>query len=383
MANSFTETTTQGFFSRILNSFLGLLLGPVFIIAAIALLWWNEGRAVQAIVGLSSAASATIEASTSPSPANEGKLVHVVGPATAQGPITDDDLALSIPAQVAVARTVEMYQWKEHEESHTQQNTGGSETTTKTYTYTQEWSADPIDSSGFRHPDGHQNPSMPFQSKRYAASDAKLGGWTLDAGTLERVDPVQSLTVGVPDQWTRSGDYIVKGSPGTPKTGDLRVSYKGLETNSTMSVLAQQSHDGFASYTTPNGYQVFLVAIGNQPATQMIAQKRASESMLTWILRGAGAILMFIGFTMFFGPLSTLASVLPFLGSIVRGAAAAISLVISVPLTLTVIALAWLAYRPVLGGGLILAAIAAVYLLWRWHAGRKPAVTAAKAAAPA
>jgi len=382
MANSFTETTSQGFFSRIANSFIGLLLGPVFVIGAIALLWWNEGRAVEAIVGLNNAASATVEASASPSPGNEGKLVHVIAPATAEEPITDDDLALGIRGQVAVARKVEMYQWKEHEQESTQTNTGGSQTTTKTYTYTQDWSDEPVDSSAFRHPDGHQNPSMPFQSKRYAASDAKLGGWTLDADTLGRVDPVQALTVGVPDQWTRSGNYIVKGNVGSPKTGDLRVSYTGLETGSTMSVLAQQSHNGFASYTTPNGYQVFLVALGNRPAAQMIAQQRANESMLTWILRGVGAVVMFIGFTMFFGPLSVMASFLPFLGSLVRGAAAALSLVISVPLTLIVIAAAWLAYRPILGGILILAAIGAVYGLWRWHAGRRPAVPA-KAAAPA
>lgn len=382
MANSFTETTTQGFFSRILNSFLGLLLGPVFVIAAIALLWWNEGRAVQAIVGLSSAASATIEASSSPSPGNEGKLVHVVGSATATGSIADSDVGLTIPGQVMVARTVEMYQWREHEESHSQTNTGGSETTTKTYTYSQEWSADPVDSSSFRHPDGHQNPPMPFQSGRFAASDTKIGDWTLGAETIGRIDPVKPVNPDAPSGWTRSGDYLQKGNAGTPKTGDLRVSYKGLALGDTISVLAQQSRGSFASYTAPNGYSVFLVALGNEPAANMIATQRANEATLTWILRGAGAILMFVGFTMFFGPLSTLASVLPFLGSIVRGAAAAISLVISIPLTLVVIALAWLAYRPVLGGGLILAAIAAVYLLWRWHAGRRPAA-AAKVAAPA
>jgi hypothetical protein len=91
---------------------------------------------------------------------------------------------------------------------------------------------------------------------------------------------------------------------------------------------------------------------------------------------------MFIGFAMFFGPLSVMASFLPFLGALVRGAAAALSLVISVPLTLIVIATAWIAYRPVYGGLLMLAAIGAVYGLWRWHAARKPAVPV-KAAAPA
>lgn len=61
------------------------MIGPLLVIGAIALLWWNEGRAVQAIVGLKDAASQVVEAEASgPSPANDNKLVHVVGAATAQ-----------------------------------------------------------------------------------------------------------------------------------------------------------------------------------------------------------------------------------------------------------------------------------------------------------
>jgi hypothetical protein len=34
---------------------------------------------------------------------------------------------------------------------------------------------------------------MPFRNKRFAASDAKLGGWALDADTLGKVDYSQTL----------------------------------------------------------------------------------------------------------------------------------------------------------------------------------------------
>jgi hypothetical protein len=49
---------------------------------------------------------------------------------------------------------------------------GGSTTTTTTYDYSKEGSDEPINSSEFKHPDDHQNPQMPFGSKRFAASDA-------------------------------------------------------------------------------------------------------------------------------------------------------------------------------------------------------------------
>ena len=107
----------------------------------------------------------------------------------------------------------------------------------------------------------------------------------------------------------------------------------------------------------------------------MLADKRSSESLLTWILRAVGGALIFIGLTMFLNPLSTFASVLPFLGSIVRGAAAAISFVIALPLTLVVIALSWLAFRPLIGGGLLVVAAGALYGLWRWHQGRTAKVS--------
>jgi len=43
----FTETSSQGFGSRLGSSLTGLLIGPLLVIGAIVLLWWNEGRAVQ------------------------------------------------------------------------------------------------------------------------------------------------------------------------------------------------------------------------------------------------------------------------------------------------------------------------------------------------
>jgi hypothetical protein len=380
MSDVFTETTSRGFFSRLGGSFLGILIGPLAIVAAVALLWWNEGRAVEAIVGLNAAANQTVEASADAvSPGNEGKLIHVVGAATANGPIADSDLGVNFPAQVAVARTVEMYQWRERSQSQTQNNLGGSQTTTTTYTYKLEWTDTPVDSSTFHHPEGHANPAMPFRSQTYSASDAKLGAYALDSGTLRLLNLSQPLAPDAPAGWTKNGGQLFKGDPAAPKAGDLRVGYAGLPSGTTISVLAAQSHSGFGAFVTANGYSVDLAAVGNAPAATMIANEKRAESTFTWILRGVGAFLMFLGFALFLGPISTFASLVPFLGGIVRGAVGFISFVLAVPITLTVIALAWIAYRPLIGGGLLVAAFAAFYGLSRWHAARRPA-TAAKPA---
>jgi len=384
MPNTFTTTSTQGFGSRIMSSFVGLLLGPVLVIGAIWLLGWNEGRAVQAIRGLAEAQSILVESPPSAvNPANDGKLVHVVGQATATAAVDDSDLGLTFENQVAVDRNVEMYQWKEKKEEKTQDNTGGSQTTTTTYTYSQVWSGDPIDSSGFAHPEGHENPAMPFTSHKFAASDAVLGAFTLDESTLSMVEASSVLKPEAPEGWTQSGGNLYKGeNPGRPATGDMRVNYKGVPSGATISVLAKQSSGGFAEYTTSNGYTIHMARAGNAAADQMITDQKKMESMITWILRGVGAFLIFIGFTMFFGPIATLAAILPFLGSLVRGATAFFAFVLTIPVTLITIAIAWLAFRPLIGGGILLLAAVFGYLLWRWHHSRSaPHVAAQQAAA--
>lgn len=387
MSNSFTTTSTQGFFSRIMNSFVGILLGPVIIVLAIWLLGWNEGRAVEAIKGLGEAASVVVEApADAVSPANEGKLVHVVGKAEAAGPIQDSNLGIKFDNQVAVNRTVELYQWKEKKEEKTQDNTGGSQTTTTTYTYTKEWSEGYIDSSAFAHPEGHENPKPDFDSQSFVADDAKLGGFTLDGDTLGLIGTANALqTDTVPDGWVKNGSNLYKGeNPAVPAVGDMRVHYTSLPSGTTVSVLAAQSHDGFAAYKTSVGYEVHLARSGNATAAEMIAAKQSEEATMTWIWRAVGTFGIFMGFAMFFGPIATLASVLPFLGTLVRGATTFFAFVLTIPVALITIAISWLVFRPLYGGGLLVLAAGALYGMWRWHHARSaPRVAAAAAAAAA
>lgn len=373
MADSFTDTTTQGFFSRLASSLMGLLVGPLIVIGAIFLLSWNEDRAVEAIKGLADAASKVVEVqSGAVLAANEGKLVHVTGAATAKGPIPDTDVGIKFPDQVAVQRTAEMYEWTEDQQEDSHTNLGGSKTTTTTYTYTKKWSDRAIDSSAFKHLDGHANPPMPFTSNQFVASDAQLGAYKLEPAMLESVDLPQKLAPSAPAGWTTNAGKLYKGDATAPKVGDMRVSYAGLPSGATLSVVAAQSHDGFAPFVTANGYQVQLTEVGNRPAAVMLADKRSAESTLTWILRAVGATAIFIGFSMFFNPLATLASVVPFLGWLARGAVGALAIAITIPLTLVVIAIAWIAFRPLLGIGLLAAAAVALYGLWRWHRSRTP-----------
>ena len=76
----------------------------------------------------------------------------------------------------------------------------------------------------------------------------------------------------------------------------MRVRYVDLPSGTTISVLALESGDGFALFTTKNGYQAELAAVGNCSAPELIEGQRKAEALLTWILRGVGMLLMFLGF---------------------------------------------------------------------------------------
>jgi len=109
-----------------------------------------------------------------------------------------------------------------------------------------------------------------------------------------------------------------------------------------------------------------MVSGGNLPANQMFKEAEQANTVVTWVLRGVGLLLLFIGFTLFMGPVAVLADVIPFLGSIVRMGTGIIAFFLAVVAGTITIAIAWFYYRPLLGiailavGGLVAAGI--VYL---------------------
>ncbi|MBF0355874.1 MAG: hypothetical protein HQL43_11625 [Alphaproteobacteria bacterium] len=97
----------------------------------------------------------------------------------------------------------------------------------------------------------------------------------------------------------------------------------------------------------------------------MIEHAKSDEAILTWILRAAGFFMMMFGLALMTSPLAWLASLLPFLESLVNAASIGVAFMIAAPLTLTIIAAAWLIHRPLIGAALIAAGFAAVIIIKR------------------
>lgn len=377
MSNTYTTVRRENYFQRLGNSFFGMLIGIVLIVAGCWLLFWNDGRAVDAERGLKAGAREVISL-TQPrvDPANEGKLVHLSGPTASPGTITDPATGVQFPNALLVARKVEMFQWVQTAQSTTKDKVGGTQETTTTYTYTKQWSDMPQDSSTFAQPDGHTNPEMPFSSERLVAADATLGGFRLAQRLIDMLGDGTAATPAAPDGWRAEGGGLLRGT-GTatePQLGDLRVTYATIQAGTVVSVVAAQAGAELVPWTRRGtNYEVYLSTEGAVPAGQMIAQQRENEQVLTWILRAVGTIMNMIGFGLLLGPLKALANVFPPLAGLVGGGVGLVAMALGLPLSLIVIATAWLVFRPLIAGALIVAGVALFVLLSRRKASTEPA----------
>jgi hypothetical protein len=374
MSDQFTEVTTQGWGSRLGSSVMAALIGLVLVPVSIVLLYWNEGRAVDAIRALDRGSAAIVEASpTAFDPQAEGKLVHVSGMMQPTTAARDTVFGVTGAGLLRLSRTVEMYQWKEESSSQSQQSVGGSQTTQTTYTYEKVWSAQPIVSAKFKVTDGHQNPPMQQKSAMFDGTDVKLGPYRVDPSVLSKVSaftPLQPQSAP-PAGYQAAGEGFYQGqNPSQPVVGDVRVSFTGVAAQ-TISVAAAQAGGVLTAYRDPNGYAIALAEPGVVSAAALFQDEKKSEATLTWILRGAGFLAMLIGLICLTRPLTMLFAVLPFLESLVGAGAFLVALTLAVPLTLLTIAIAWIVHRPLIGGGLLLAAVAAWFLLRQMHPRRQ------------
>ncbi len=385
MSNTFTERTSQSWFSRIGGSFAGALVGIVMMLVAFPLLWWNEGRAVRTARGLTEGASAVVSvAAESVDASRDGALVHVSGLATTTDTPADEAFGVSAPG-LTLVRSVEMYQWREEKKSEKRKKLGGSEETTTTYTYKTGWSGTAIDSTDFRQPDGHRNPGrLPWESKTIVAERVTLGAFTIPrdlVATIAAREPLR-LNAGGAAQAATLGLTIANGSlyrganPADPAVGDVRVQYEVVRPQ-VVSVVAVQRGNSFEGYTTKAGTTILMLQKGTVAAEAMFTAAQSSNRLTAWVLRAVGFFLMFLGLFLVFRPVAVLGSVLPMLGSVLAGGVGFVAFFVALALSLVTISMAWMAYRPMLAIGLLVVAAAGVALMIRRQRARKPAVGAA------
>ena len=400
-----TEVQTESYFSRLGNSFKGIGGGLLLFLIAFPLLFWNEGRAVKRAKALETGAGAVVSVQADKvDPANEGKLVHVTAKADTKDVLSDPLFKISSTA-IRLERRVEMYQWKQNESSKTEKQLGGGTKKTTVYTYEKVWSDKPVNSAYFKEA-GHENPGFPFESEKLRANHVTLGDFLLNDSLVDRLGDSRKLPVpadyklpaalsgksdaayvhvsrksSAPSQVSQEqpADNAGDAALTEPAIGDLRISWYAVVPHE-VSIVARQTGKTFSAY--PVGSEsILLIADSVQSAEAMFQSAQSANSAMTWFLRIAGLVMMYVGLSCVLRPLSVLMDVIPFLGDLIGAGISLISFLIALPCTLVTIAVAWIYYRPLLGIGLLVVAAALIVFLFRKKAESHKRRIAADAAA--
>ncbi len=399
-----TVKSTTGYGSRLGGAIKGVFTGILLILLGIGLLWWNEGRTVKRYKALKEGANNVIPVSADAVDSqNEGKLIHLSAKATTQETLRDAEFAIELPGALRLVREVQMYQWQETTETTEEEKIGGSVETTTTYDYEKVWSSNPIDSKDFQEP-GHDNPTLwLIKSRKSLPKTVNVGAFRLTETQINALGQEKPLALPAAYQVPTmpaellarynapttsnneiyfsvktkdanaaqdAGTAVETTDPTAPQIGDLKVTFRLVESHD-ISLVYVQKGDSFAPYQAKTG-TVALQFDGIHTADEMFTTAQSTNSMIAWFLRLLGFFLIFAGFQAIFRPIQVLASVLPFLGRMVGTGTGIISFLLALPISLVVIAVAWLAYRPVLAVILIIATIAAIFGLKKAYAGLKP-----------
>lgn len=378
------EITTRSWGSRLKDALIGILIGLGLIIGAIVLIFWNEKHSLHTAQSLEQAHKILIAVPNSPvNNQNNMKVIYLSGLATTEDKLTDSVLGITLTA-INLNRKVEMYQWEEKTETKTESQLGGSEKQTKTYTYNKVWSESLINSSSFKEPQGHQNPSaMPIQSQIQYAKKVNVGDFVLPDTLIKQINVSQTINLdqvnkeslktsfNKPVSLVNNELYMGK-DPQNPQPGDIRIDLTAAYPQD-VSIIGQQTGNTLQPYLAPAGETVLLLSTGQQSSDQMIEQAQAQNTMIAWILRLVTLLMLIGGFALILNPLVVLADVLPFLGTVVNFGTGFIAFICGLGIWIIVTAIAWFTTRPLLSIGLLVILVVGGYLLVKLKAKKLPA----------
>ena len=384
-----TVTTSTSWFSRLGGALKGVMFGLVLILGSIILLSWNENRSITSIRTNNEGAKAVASVDANRvDPANEGKLIHISAPASAEGQRADGKLGIATDG-LLLKRTVEYFQWVETSQSETRTKLGGGQETVTTYSYATQWTNAPVDSSSFKEAGGHQNPAATLEDETFAAPQVSIGAYKGAADVVSQLSASTPLTPSAEQAQAASSALgktatvqenvlYVGTNPASPQVGDMKITYHYVPQNTVLSVVGAQTQGNLTAFTAKTGSGILMVRTGTASADEMFQAAKAANKAMTWGLRALGVVLMIVGFNMILAPLGVLGDVVPFIGSLIRMGTGLIAGALGIALSLVVIAIAWIVFRPVLGISILVVAGAVVAGIF-WLRRRKAVVPATAA----
>ena len=118
----------------------------------------------------------------------------------------------------------------------------------------------------------------------------------------------------------------------------------------TVSLVAAQTGSSFSPYVTKRGGSLLLLRSGYRSSDELFLLAERDNVIITWLLRFAGFVVMYLGLKMVAGPLEVILDRIPLVGrcagDLMGGATSLVTCIVAAALSIVTIAIAWLAVRP-------------------------------------
>lgn len=362
-----------GYFRRVKNSLVGMLIGFLMIPGSVLLHAWNEYRTVHRTRGIAEAKELieTLPSAETVSAEHDKKLVHITGQADTDETLVDEEFFVGENA-IHLRRNVMMFQWTEDKKRNSENN--------NEYEYKLAWVDHPVDSSQFHQSTGHENPDMPYLKRSSTASDVRIGVYQLDDKLTNRIKswqqvelPEAAITENVSEDERerylfRNNELFIGVAgvpqPERPEIGDLRIGFEAVPPTE-VSLAAQLRGDRFGPFETSNGEIIQTLYTGNLSAEDVMRNLQSENNVMAWVLRFIGFAICVGGFALCLKPLSAIVSFIPFAEQLTGALTFFVAVLLALLVSLTTIGISWVAVRPILGIGLLAAAAGAFFLVRR------------------
>lgn len=352
---------------------LSTTLGAVGLAAGVFLIIGNEARAVQYSKLLEDSISIVqpVLPDAAVDKSNVGRLVYVTGVMTIHEPLTEVDYGISVLA-VKLLRQVQMYQWVEtkYDVYDEDGNSIGFE-----YDYHTEWQSNLIDSSSFHTSMGHRNPKeFPIKKQTQINENVKVGNYYLGLDLKKKFKDFISIASDErperQDIKLHAGMYYHCQNIWNPEVGDIRMQffYAGQHGQVVTIIAKLDEFFTLVPYLQGGDAEISFLRIGHYTLEEMFALAHLKNKFLTWMLRGAGWLLLYLCCMSLTTLLQIIVSRSHFLQEVLPLSHSSMKMTVSMCLSLFVTALAWVWYRPILGIGLIIITVPILFFT-KWFCG--------------
>eukprot|EP01060_Flectonema_neradi_P006105 TRINITY_DN14086_c0_g1_i1.p1 TRINITY_DN14086_c0_g1~~TRINITY_DN14086_c0_g1_i1.p1 ORF type:complete len:457 (+),score=81.94 TRINITY_DN14086_c0_g1_i1:62-1432(+) len=394
---STTVTTRKSWFERVMDSFVAAAIGFGMFFFTFAILTANEGALVTRLRSID-----RLEEDLRSTDPELGTRLFYTTDTVIGGSLSDTTFGVSTKA-LRIRRLVEMYQYHEETSTKTVKDTvGGGETTETTYTLKTGWFDYQQSLSGNAEgtPAGG-NPSFPTLSGELVMSrdftcPLTISGHKLSDSQISQISqwvPLrceppgpESISVAhsthlhdqcsvyLPSAASSYGTFG-ESAPGLANIGDVRIKWEVVK-EGTYTVLCGQEGTQLRGYRVPGVSEyrlpllcypctcgigawiinmltstvnvIDVIRAGTHSSDDIVVSLRKEANFASWLLRVIGFFLFFISMMLILSPLPTILDIIGFVGDVARFGTTLISIAMASILTPLVIAVCWVAYRPLI-----------------------------------